>query len=109
MLANIQAEDFMPLLGQPCLMCNEQFAAGITLHIQAIRLRPLAQLPGSARSPFVVELAMPEPAPMGDLQGQLRLPAAVGGPEITLDEVWVGRVAAAGRDPAWAYFQLPFN
>ncbi|OWY37191.1 hypothetical protein CEK28_18005 [Xenophilus sp. AP218F] len=110
MLAAIQAEDFMRLLGRHCIFRSPQ-QADIALQIQAVKLRPQAQSPHQAarRTPFVVELAAPGDTGMADAVGQLELPAADDGDPVRLDLVWIGRVIPAGRDPAQAYFQLPFN
>ncbi|TDR77889.1 hypothetical protein [Paludibacterium purpuratum] len=110
MLANIRAEDFVPLIGSTCHFKRQELG-DIQLRILAVRPRPLAQMTdGKARrTPFVVELAC-EPAPgLTDSLGDLRLPEAPDTPARQLPQVWIGRVIPAGRDPALAYFQLPFN
>lgn len=108
MLATICADDFMPLLGQCCYFHCAQHPV-LELQIQAVRLRPRAQVPTGKRVPFVVELASTQDMGLGDAVGRLALPAQAGLPAQVLHEVWLGRVIPAGRDPAFAYFQLPFN
>ncbi|KMN77029.1 hypothetical protein JW897_21345 [Chromobacterium alkanivorans] len=110
MLATVQAEDFMHLLGKHCIFRNPQHP-DISLQVQAVKLRPQAQSPHQTarRTPFVVELAAEGATDLADAVGQLELPATEHSDAIRLDLVWIGRVIPAGRDPALAYFQLPFN
>ncbi|WP_047250396.1 hypothetical protein [Chromobacterium subtsugae] len=111
MLAELRSEDFAPLLGQSCLFSVEQ-QPELELRIQTVRQKPLAQVPGredTQRTPFVVELVAARATELVDAVGTLNLPAADGLPERRLENVWISRTGAMGRDRQYCYFQLPFN
>ncbi|GGY24788.1 hypothetical protein [Paludibacterium paludis] len=109
MLSTVCADEFTKRLGQTCLFeCSQ--GTTLRLTIQAVELRPLARLPRkpAGRTPFVVALVSEEPTVLADAVGRLSF-TAPDKPGPALEQVWIGRVIPAGRDPAFAYFQLPFN
>ncbi|QEL57005.1 DUF6916 family protein [Chromobacterium paludis] len=111
MLNTLRSEDFQPLIGQACRFQAPQ-QAEIELRIQAVRDKPLSQVPGwetEQRMPFVVELVASETTQLVDAVGRLRLPASGTQPERVLEDVWISRTGAMGRDRSLYYFQLPFN
>lgn len=111
MLDTLSSEDFTPLLGQCCRFRAAPWPE-VELQVQSIRQKPLSQVPGreeSERMPFVVELVATADTELVDAVGQLQLPAAGELPARTLDNVWISRTGAMGRDRRYCYFQLPFN
>ncbi|POZ59954.1 hypothetical protein [Chromobacterium alticapitis] len=112
MLDQLQSEDFLPLIGQSCRFQSQQ-QPEVELRIQSVRQKPLSQVPGwetTQRTPFVVELVAGDTASLlVDAVGRLQLPATADLPERVLDNVWISRTGAMGRDRSYCYFQLPFN
>ncbi|MBV8047584.1 MAG: hypothetical protein JO171_10545 [Paludibacterium sp.] len=110
MLATIGAEDFIGLIGRTCDFDRLGLPA---IHLRILDVKPRQQAQPSRNrtgpAPFIVELAC-EPTPgLTDSLGDLALPAAADNPARRLEHVWIGRVIPAGRDPHFAYFQLPLN
>ncbi len=111
MLNQLCREDFVPLIGQVCHFRVPELVE-LELQIQSVRQKPLSQVPGweaEQRTPFVVELIAVGTTPLVDAVGHLQLPAAENQPERTLENVWISRTGAMGRDRQYCYFQLPFN
>ncbi|AXE29659.1 hypothetical protein DK842_06965 [Chromobacterium phragmitis] len=111
MLDTLSCEDFAPLIGHSCRFQAHPLPE-LELKVQSIRQKPLSQVPGREgveRTPFVVELVAASQTDLVDAVGRLSLPAVGALPERTLDNVWISRTGAMGRDRSHCYFQLPFN
>ncbi|WP_434632140.1 hypothetical protein [Chromobacterium sp. CV08] len=111
MLDTLRSEDFAPLLGHCCRFCAAPWPE-VELQVQSILQKPRSQVPGREgceRTPFVVELVATASTDMVDGVGTLRLPATDDLPARTLENVWISRTGAMGRDRRYCYFQLPFN
>ncbi|UTH76154.1 hypothetical protein [Chromobacterium sp. IIBBL 290-4] len=111
MLDKLRSEDFAPLIGKNCTFRVLQMP-DVELRIQSIREKPLSQVPGREgqyRTPFVVEMVAAGEAQLVDAVGQLSLPQTDSQQQRTLENVWISRTGAMGRDRDFSYFQLTFN
>lgn len=103
MLDRLEAAHFAPLVGRSHTL---ELADGTRLpvRVDAVTSRPQARMPQAPREPFVVTLTALAPTAFTDGLCALELPALG-----RVEGVWINRVAALGRDPAGAYFQIVFN
>lgn len=106
MLDRIEAKHFLALGDQP----QQLILPGgqpLLVRIDGVSEQPNARMPsapGGQRMPFVATLTALEPTAFIDGPCSLELPGLGSVPDI-----WVGRMASLGRDPAGAYFQIVFN
>lgn len=106
MLDRLTAAHFAPLLDQPQHLTLPD-GSTLAVRIDGAREQPLARMPtapAGQRTPFTVTLTALEPTAFIDGMCALELPELG-----QVQGIWVGRMAALGRDPAGAYFQIMFN
>lgn len=103
MLQLVQSEHFQPLLGKICALSLPDGSA-IDIQIESIKDTPQARMPNSTRMPFSVELNSLEPTFFVDGLCALELPGFG-----RLEDVFVSRIPAMGRDPTLGYFFIAFN
>ncbi|WP_017902361.1 hypothetical protein [Pseudomonas asplenii] len=103
MLQHVSSEHFQPLLDQPSLL-HLPDGSQLQVRIEAIGLRPKAQLPEISRMPFTVQLHSLQPTDFVDGLCSLELPQTG-----LLEGIFVSREPALGRDPALGYFNIVFN
>lgn len=106
MLDRLAAKHFAPLVGQPCQLTLPD-GHPLQVHVDSVGEQPLARMPDAPaerRMPFTVTLTALEPTVFIDGLCSMELPEL--GP---VDGIWIGRMAALGRDHAGAYFQIVFN
>ena len=102
MLNVVTLEQFRPLLAQPSVLYLPDGSA-LQIQVQGLRPAPEASLPGSAREGFSVSLNSLGPTDFVD--GLCRLPL----PDMCLEQVFVSREPAMGRDGERGYFCIVFN
>lgn len=106
MLDKLEASHFTPLLAQPRPLILPDGSA-LPVRVDGIREHPRSRMPYAAaasRVPFIVTLTALEPTTFVDGLCAIDLPALG-----RVERIWVGRMAALGRDQAGAYFQIVFN
>ncbi|MDO1530351.1 hypothetical protein QMK61_16050 [Fulvimonas sp. R45] len=106
MLDRLEASHFAPLLAQPQRLILPD-GHPLPVRVDAIHEHPRSRMPGAPaerRTPFTVTLTALEPTAFIDGLCAIDLPALG-----RVDGIWVGRLAALGRDQASAYFQIVFN
>ncbi|WP_248732345.1 hypothetical protein [Pseudomonas sp. MWU13-2517] len=102
MLNLITPEHFQPLLNQTGVLHLPDGCA-LPIQIQQLTYAPKASLPGSPRTAFSVLLESLVPTDFVD--GLCRLPLA----DTCLENVFVSREPAMGRDTQRGYFCIVFN
>ena len=102
MLNVVTLEQFRPLLAQASVLYLPDGSA-LQIQVQGLRPAPEASLPGSAREGFSVSLNSLGPTDFVD--GLCRLPL----PDMCLEQVFVSREPAMGRDGERGYFCIVFN
>ncbi|KPA92167.1 MULTISPECIES: DUF6916 family protein [Pseudomonas] len=103
MLQHVSSEHFQPLVDQSCPLYLPD-GSPLQVRIESIALRSQAQLPEMTRTPFIVQLHSLQPTDFVDGLCSLELPGLG-----RLEEVFVSREPALGRDPALGYFNIVFN
>lgn len=103
MLSHVTAEDFRALLNKPLALYLPD-GSTLTIQIRSIRQSPSACLPGNPRMAFSVTLNSLEPTDFVD--GLCRLPLS---DSVCLEQVFVSREPAMGRDDGRGYFSIVFN
>jgi hypothetical protein len=106
MLDRIEAKHFVALGDQPQRLILPG-GQPLLVRIDAVSEQPNARMPhapAGQRMPFVVTLTALEPTTFIDGACALELPGLG-----NVQDIWVGRMASLGRDPAGAYFQIVFN
>lgn len=106
MLDRLEAKHFTALQDQPRQLTLPD-GSQLPVRIDGVREQPLARMPDAAadrRMPFTVTLTALEPTGFIDGLCALELPELG-----RVEGIWVGRMAALGRDHAGAYFQIVFN
>lgn len=102
MLEHVTREHFQPLLNQPCPLLLPD-GTQLSIEIQAIEERPRSHLPESARMAFSVMLRSLEPTDFVDGLCSLDVPGE------RLNNVFVSREPAMGRDANLGYYCIVFN
>ena len=102
MLNQITSEHFRPLLNCDSMLYLPDGSA-LPIRIQRLTDAPRATLPGSPREAFSVLLDSLEPTDFVD--GLCRLPLM----ETCLEQVFVSREPAMGRNKERGYFCIVFN
>ncbi|AQY63634.1 MULTISPECIES: hypothetical protein [Pseudomonas] len=102
MLNLVTPEHFRPLLARTSVLYLPDGSA-LPIQIQQVTDAPKASVPGSPRTAFSVLLDSLEPTDFVD--GLCRLPLA----QTCLEQVFVSREPAMGRDNARGYFCIVFN
>ena len=106
MLDRLAAAHFTPLLAQPQQLMLPD-GSTLPVRIDGVSESPQSRLPGAAaerRTPFTVTLTALEPTAFTDGLCAIDLPELG-----RVEGIYVGRLAALGRDQAGAYFQINFN
>ncbi|MDI2593074.1 hypothetical protein NYP20_00740 [Pseudomonas sp. N3-W] len=103
MLEQVQDQHFQPLLGQTATLRLPD-GSELPIHIDSLEQKPRSQMPNSERVPFGVGFNSLEPTDFVDGLCALELPGL--GP---VQDIFVSRVPAMGRDPAVGYFYIAFN
>lgn len=102
MLNLVTLEHFRPLLARTSVLYLPDGSA-LPIQVQSLRETPDATLPGALRGAFSVRLSSLGPTDFVD--GLCRLPL----PGATLEQVFVSREPAMGRDSERGYFCIVFN
>lgn len=103
MLEQVQDQHFQTLLGQTSTLRLPD-GSELPIHIDSLEQKPRSQLPNGARMPFSVGLNSLEPTEFVDGLCTLELPGLG-----AVQDIFVSRVPAMGRDPAVGYFYIAFN
>jgi hypothetical protein len=106
MLDRLEAKHFTPLIDQPHQLTLSD-GRTLAVRIDSVREQPMARMPDAPvdrRQPFSVTLTALEPTDFVDGLCALELPELG-----CVHDIWIGRMAALGRDHAGAYFQIAFN
>jgi hypothetical protein len=106
MLDRLEASHFAPLLTQtqPLILPDGH---ALPVRVDGVHEHPRSRMPGAPvdrRTPFTVTLTALERTAFIDGLCAIELPALG-----RVEGIWVGRLAALGRDHAGAYFQMVFN
>jgi hypothetical protein len=103
MLQRVEHAHFEPLLGKVSPLYLPD-GSELPVVIESTQLRPNSQLPESGRMPFSVVLRTIEPTLFVDGLCALDVPELG-----RLNEVFVSREPAMGRDAELGYFNIAFN
>lgn len=106
MLDRLEASQFAPLLAQSQQLILPDGKA-LPVSVDSVREHPRSRMPDAPpdrRLPFTVTLTALEPTAFIDGLCAIDLPNLG-----RVKDIWVGRMAPLGRDPAGAYFQIIFN
>ena len=106
MLDRLEAAHFIPLVEQPRQLMLPDGSA-LAVRVDSVRENAAARVPCAAadrRMPFTVTLTALEPTAFIDGLCAIDLPGLG-----QVEGIWVGRMAALGRDHTGAYFQIVFN
>lgn len=106
MLDRLAAAHFTPLLAQPQRLTLPD-GSTLPVRIDSVSEHPRSRMPGAPaerRTPFTVTLTALAPTAFTDGLCAIDLPELG-----RVEGIGVGRLAALGRDPAGAYFQIIFN
>lgn len=106
MLDRLEATHFAPLQAQPQRLTLPDGSA-LSVRVDGVSENPRSRMPDAPagrRTPFTVTLTALEPTAFIDGLCAIDLPELG-----RVEGIWVGRMAALGRDHAGAYFQIVFN
>jgi len=103
MLEQVQNQHFQTLLGQTTTLRLPD-GSELPIHIDSLEQKPRSQLPNSERVPFGVGFNSLEPTEFVDGLCAMELPGLG-----AVQNIFVSRVPAMGRDPAVGYFHIAFN
>jgi hypothetical protein len=106
MLDRLEASHFTPLLAQPQQLFLPDGSV-LPVRVDGVRENPRSRMPHAAadrRMPFTVTLTALQPTAFLDGLCAIELPELG-----RVEGIWIGRLAALGRDHAGAYFQIVFN
>jgi hypothetical protein len=106
MLDRLEASHFTPLLEQAQALVLPDGSA-LAVRVDSVRENALARMPDAPadrRMPFTVTLTALQPTTFIDGPCAMDLPGLG-----RVDGIWIGRMAALGRDHTGAYFQIVFN
>ncbi|SDN64840.1 hypothetical protein SAMN04489798_0815 [Pseudomonas arsenicoxydans] len=103
MLKQVQSQHFQALLGKTGTL-HLPDGSELPIHLDNLVETPRSQLPNSERMPFSVELNSLGPTTFVDGLCSLELPELG-----QVQDIFVSRVPAMGRDPGVGYFYIAFN
>ncbi|WP_223488635.1 DUF6916 family protein [Pseudomonas sp. A-RE-19] len=103
MLQQVQSQHFRVLLGKTGTLRLPD-GSELPIHIDTLEETPRSQLPNSERVPFSVEFNSLQPTGFVDGLCALELPELG-----RVEDIFVSRVPAMGRDPQLGYFYIAFN
>ena len=103
MLQQVQSQHFQALLGKTGTL---RLADGseLPIHIDSLEETPRSRMPNNERMPFSVEFNSLQPTEFVDGLCALELPELG-----QVENIFVSRVPAMGRDPGVGYFYIAFN
>lgn len=103
MLQQVQHQHFQTLLGKTRTLRLPD-GSELPIHIDSLEESPRARMPKSERMPFRVEFNSLQPTEFVDGLCTLELPELG-----YVEDIFVSRVPAMGRDPGVGYFYIAFN
>ncbi|MGL6247429.1 DUF6916 family protein [Pseudomonas sp.] len=103
MLQQVQSRHFQALLGKTGTL-RLPGGSELPIHIDTLKETPCSQMPNSERMPFSVEINSLKPTEFVDGLCTLELPELG-----QVQDIFVSRVPAMGRDPGLGYFYIAFN
>ncbi|MBD9610603.1 hypothetical protein IB245_03745 [Pseudomonas sp. PDM02] len=103
MLQQVQHQHFQALLGKTGTLRLPD-GSELPIHFDSLEESPRSRMPKSERMPFVVEFNSLQPTEFVDGLCALELPELG-----YVEDIFVSRVPAMGRDPGVGYFYIAFN
>lgn len=103
MLQQVQSQHFQALLGKTGTLRLPD-GSELPIQIDTLAETPRSQLPNSERMPFSVEFNSLQPTDFVDGLCVMELPELG-----QVEDIFVSRVPAMGRDPQLGYFYIAFN
>jgi len=103
MLQQVQHQHFQTLLGKTGTLRLPD-GSELPIHIDSLEESPRSRMPNSERMPFVVEFNSLQSTEFVDGLCALELPDLG-----YVEDIFVSRVPAMGRDPGVGYFYIAFN
>ena len=103
MLQQVQHQHFQALLGKTGTLRLPD-GSELPIHIDSLEESPRSRMPKSERMPFVVEFNSLQSTEFVDGLCALELPELG-----YVEDIFVSRVPAMGRDPGVGYFYIAFN
>ncbi|MHC8356438.1 DUF6916 family protein [Pseudomonas sp. LB3P81] len=103
MLQRVQHQHFQTLLGKTGTLRLPD-GSELSIHIDSLEETPRSRLPNSERMPFSVAFNSLQPTDFVDGLCALELPELG-----QVEDIFVSRVPAMGRDPGVGYFYIAFN
>ncbi|EJM87635.1 DUF6916 family protein [Pseudomonas sp. GM60] len=103
MLQQVQHQHFQALLGKTGTLRLPD-GSELPIHIDSLEESPRSRMPNSERMPFVVEFNSLQSTEFVDGLCALELPDLG-----YVEDIFVSRVPAMGRDPGVGYFYIAFN
>jgi hypothetical protein len=103
MLKQVQSQHFQALLGKTGTLRLPD-GSELPIHLDNLVETPRSKLPDSERMPFSVELNSLGPTAFIDGLCSLELPELG-----QVQDIFVSRMPAMGRDPDLGYFSIAFN
>ena len=103
MLQQVQHQHFQSLLGKTGTLRLPD-GSELPIHIESLVETPRSRMPNSERMPFRVELNSLQATEFVDGLCALELPELG-----QVEDIFVSRVPAMGRDPGVGYFYIAFN
>ena len=103
MLQQVQSQHFQALLGKTGTLRLPD-GSELLIHIDTLEETPRARMSNNDRMPFSVEFNSLQPTEFVDGLCTLELPELG-----QVENIFVSRVPAMGRDPGVGYFYIAFN
>jgi len=103
MLQQVQHQHFQALLGKTGTLRLPD-GSELPIHFDSLEESPRSRMPKSERMPFVVEFNSLQSTEFVDGLCALELPELG-----YVEDIFVSRVPAMGRDPGVGYFYIAFN
>ncbi|MHC8384399.1 DUF6916 family protein [Pseudomonas sp. LB3P14] len=103
MLEQVQSQHFKALLGKTGTLRLPD-GSELPIHIDSLEETPRSRMPKSERMPFSVEFNSLRPTDFVDGLCTLELPELG-----QVQDIFVSRIPAMGRDPDVGYFYIAFN
>ena len=103
MLQQVQSQHFQALLGKTGMLRLPD-GSELPIHIEHLEEVPAAKMRNSERMPFSVEFSSLQSTDFVDGLCALELPELG-----QVEDIFVSRVPAMGRDPQLGYFYIAFN